>query len=330
MRIIRWLFGLIELAIVSVVLLAFVAVGAGGYYFWPGPLEADKTIVIERGTGAGRIAAQLEQEGVLTTAEGLVFQAGVLATGQRGRLKAGEYVFPAHISPAGVTALLASGNVVIYKITVVEGMTVREVADALKAEQALAGEIGPLPPEGVLLPETYFFNRGDKRADVLARMRKAGVDALAEAWDHRAANLPFKDRQEALTLASIVEKETGVATERPRVAGVFINRLRRGMKLQSDPTVIYPLSNFTGNLNRALTSKDLDTPSPYNTYYVGGLPPGPIANPGLAAIKAVLNPEVNDYLYFVADGSGGHAFASSLDEHNRNVSRWRQLQRRQP
>lgn len=324
MGLIRWLFGIIELVVVLSLVLGAAAVGVGVYYFMPGPLAENKTIVIERG-GLGQIAETLEYEGVLNTAQALVFQAGTVATGRRGSLKAGEYEFTANISPAGVTALLAGGQVIVHKITVVDGMTVREVLEALKADTTLTGEIASIPAEGTLLPETYFFNRGDTRAELVSRMQDAAKKALDEAWAHRADNLPLKNPLEALTLASIIEKETGVATERPRVAGVFINRLRKGMKLQSDPTAIYPLSNFTGNLGRSLTSRDLETPSPYNTYYTAGLPPGPIANPGLASIKAALNPEVNDYLYFVADGSGGHAFAGTLEQHNRNVARWRQL-----
>ena len=328
MGFIRWLFGLIELVLVLGLLSAAGVAAVGVYYFLPGQLAEPKTIVIERGSGMRGIAETLQYEGVFNVAQGYVFQLGAFVSGQRGELKAGEYEFPANISPAGVTALLASGNVVIHKVTVVDGMTVREVADILKAEPTLTGEVGTLPPEGLMLPETYFFNRGDTRAELVARMRKSAEEALAQAWANRAANLPYRNMQEALTMASIVEKETGVAAERPRVAGVFVNRLRKGMRLQSDPTAIYPLSNFTGNLGRELTRRDLESTSPYNTYTADGLPPGPIANPGLASIKAALNPEEHDYFYFVADGTGGHAFARTLDEHNRNVANWRRLQGR--
>lgn len=327
MFLLRWLFRLIDLGVFLAIGLALAAAGASVLYFMPGDLAQDKTIVIERG-GVAQIAATLEREGVFSPAQSYVFRAGVLATGQRGQLKAGEYAFSAQISPAAVVALLSSGKVVIHKLTVVEGTTVREILALLRAEPVLTGDLSGIPPEGTLLPETYFFNRGDTRAEVLARMQEAGRKALQEAWAKRAPNLPYTTMQQALVLASIVEKETGVAGERPRVAGVFVNRLRKGMKLQSDPTAIYPLSQFTGNLGRALTRKDLETPSPYNTYYADGLPPGPIANPGLAALQAVMNPEKHDYIYFVADGSGGHAFAASLDEHNRNVAKWRALQGR--
>ena len=325
MGLIRWLFGLIELMLILVLLLAVVTVGASFMYFMPGPLVQAKTVLIERGTGVRGIADQLVKDGVL--AQPWIFVVGTLATGRNDELKAGEYQIPANISAAELTNLLASGNVVVHKITVIDGMTVKEVVEILNAEASLAGEISDLPPEGTLLPETYFFNRGDTRAELVARMRKAGAEALEQAWASRAPDLPLKDEQEALVLASIIEKETGVAAERPRVAGVFINRLRMGMRLQSDPTAIYPLSNFTGNLGRELTRRDLESPSPYNTYTASGLPPGPIANPSLASIKAAVNPDVHDFIYFVADGSGGHAFARTLGEHNANVVRWRRLQR---
>jgi len=297
-------------------------------YYKPGPLSDSKTVVIERGSGLPGIAAQLNQAGVIDNPPA-AFTLGVLLTGKRGLLKAGEYEFPAQISMAQVAELMAKGQVVVHKVTVVDGTTVKDVLAQLAAEPALTGEISQTPPEGTLLPETYFFNRGDTRDELLKRMQAAGQEALEKAWASRAPDLPVTSKLQVLTLASIIEKETGVPAERARVAGVFVNRLRQGMKLQSDPTAIYPLSNQTGDLGRALTLKDLELASPYNTYYAPGLPPGPIANPGLAALMAAVKPEGHDYLYFVADGSGGHAFASTLEAHNRNVAKWRQLQRGQ-
>lgn len=311
-------------ALLTVALAAVIVVPA--VYFWtaPGPLAETKTIMIERG-GIRQISDTLFKEGVIGEPHQL-FMVGVIATGLRGDLKAGEYEFPARASMHDVASLMASGHVVVHKVTVVEGMTVAEVLALLKADPVLDGDITTTPPEGLLLPETYFYNRGDKRAEVLARMQEAGEKALAEAWAHRDPALPLTSSQQLLTLASIVEKETGVASERARVAGVYINRLKQGMRLQSDPTTIYAL-NRTGNLGRALTLNDLKTESPYNTYMSDGLPPGPIANPGLASLQAAARPENHDFIYFVADGSGGHAFAKTLDEHNRNVAQWRQLQR---
>ncbi len=322
-RLIVWLINLCVLACI-----AGLAVAGIGFFLYakPGPLTEVKTVVIERGSGLPDIAAQLEQQGVIASPHQL-FIAGVIASGKRSALKAGEYEFPAGISMAGVAGKMAAGEVVVHKITVVDGMTVKEVIDLLKADSTLTGEVPTPVAEGTLLPETYHFNRGDSRRSLIERMQKANADLLAQLWPTRAPNLPLQSPEQALVLASIVEKETGVAAERAKVAGVFINRLNKGMKLQSDPTAIYPLSQFTGNLGRALTLKDLETPSPYNTYYTGGLPPGPIANPAAASIKAVLQPETHDYFYFVADGTGGHAFARTLAEHNQNVARWRQIQR---
>ena len=297
-------------------------------YYKPGPLVDSKTVVIERGSGLPGIAAQLNQAGVIDNPPA-AFTLGVLLTGKRGLLKAGEYEFSAQISMAQVAELMAKGQVVVHKVTVVDGTTVKDVLAQLAAEPALTGQISQTPAEGTLLPETYFFNRGDTRDELLKRMQAAGQEALEKAWASRAPDLPVTSKLQVLTLASIIEKETGVPAERARVAGVFVNRLRQGMKLQSDPTAIYPLSNQTGDLGRALTLKDLELASPYNTYYAPGLPPGPIANPGLAALMAAVKPESHDYLYFVADGSGGHAFASTLEAHNRNVAKWRQLQRGQ-
>jgi UPF0755 protein len=326
MFLIRLLVWLINLAIVLGVVGVLLA-GAGFFiYSKPGPLTETRTVIIERGAGLREITANLREAGVIADPP-IVFMAGALATGKRGLLKAGEYEFPAAISMAGVANMIAAGDVVIHKITVVDGMTVKEVLAALEADKSLTGAVSNTPAEGTLLPETYFFNRGDSRDELIARMQRAHREVLEQAWKNRAPGLPLKSAQEALILASIIEKETGVAKERPQVAGVFINRLRKGMKLQSDPTAIYPLSNFTGNLGRELTRKDLETPSPYNTYYAEGLPPGPIANPGAASIHAALQPQQHDYYYFVADGTGGHAFGRTLDEHNRNVARWRQVQR---
>lgn len=310
-------------ALITVLLVALIV--APAYYMWvaPGPLAETTTVVIERG-GLKQITDKLLDAGVIAKPEQL-FMVGVVATGLRGDLKAGEYEFPAHASMAEVAALMASGHVVVHKVTVVEGMTVAEVLALLKADPVLEGGIDTPPPEGLLLPETYFYNRGDTRAEVLARMKEAGSKALDEAWANRDPALPLTSARQLLTLASIVEKETGLPAERARVAGVYINRLKQGMRLQSDPTTIYALTP-TGNLGRALTLNDLRTVSPYNTYMSDGLPPGPIANPGLASLQAAARPESHAYLYFVADGTGGHAFATTLEEHNRNVSKWRQIQ----
>jgi UPF0755 protein len=224
-----------------------------------------------------------------------------------------------------VINMLARGETVARRLTVAEGLTVAEVFRLLAETEALSGELPEPPPEGSLLPETYFYALGDERAELVRRMQRGMRQLLDELWPARVRALPLADRQQALVLASIVDKETGVAGERGAVAAVFHNRLRRGMRLQSDPTVIYGLTEGNGPLDRELTRADWLHESPYNTYRIDGLPPGPIGNPGRAALEAALNPDEVDYLYFVADGSGGHAFGRTLDEHNRNVAKWRRL-----
>ncbi|WGF90051.1 endolytic transglycosylase MltG [Marinivivus vitaminiproducens] len=295
------------------------------YMAAPGPATTDRIIDVPRGSGLASIAGELNEAGILERP--LWFQVGARLTQRDRALKAGEYVFPAAISPSGILDLLESGKTVVRRITVAEGTTVAAVMAALGQAEGLTGDLPPAPEEGSLLPETYFYSKGDARSLVLERMTDAMDQALERAWRQRADDLPLETPEQALTLASVVEKETGVAAERPLVASVFMNRLRQGMRLQSDPTVIYALTEGKADLGRPLTRADWTFESPYNTYVAAGLPPGPIANPGLASIEAVLDPPTSNYLYFVADGSGGHAFARSLDEHNRNVARWRQVQR---
>ncbi len=309
---------------------------ASGLWAWqrftgPGPLAEDRTVIIERGAGVNAIAQRLAEEGVVP--DPWTLRVGMRLLGQGESLKAGEYRFGAHVSPRAVLEQLIAGAVVQRQLTVPEGLTMPQILELLAGVEGLEGTVTASPPEGSLLPETYAFTFGDPRDMVVQRMRAAMDATLAELWPKRSADVPLKTPQEALILASIVEKETGVAAERPRVAAVFVNRLKRGMPLQSDPTVIYGLTggkaasivNGEGLLGRKLTRADLDLDHPYNTYRIPGLPPGPIANPGRAALEAVLNPPQTTELYFVADGSGGHAFASTLEEHNRNVARWRKL-----
>lgn len=304
---------------------------AGGVVFWgalrimaPGPLDHAETVVIPRGSGVEAIALTLDEAGVVDSP--LLFVAGAKLAGP---LKAGEYAFPAGISIDGILEMMRQGRTVVRRFTVPEGLTSAQVVALLEKEPALSGEVKAVPKNGSLLPETYHYSYGDSRAALIERMEHAMDQALAEAWKARDQNLPFDTPQQALTLASIVEKETGIAAERTKVAGVFVNRLLADMKLQSDPTVIFALTDGSGELGRALTRNDWKVESPYNTYQVTGLPPGPIANPGRASIQAALHPERHDFLYFVADGGGGHVFAKTLPDHNKNVAKWREVQRRQ-
>lgn len=305
---------------------------AAGVAFWgwqqwlaPGPSAQPATVVIPKGSGVSAIADRLAREGVI--ADPLLFRIGVLAEGATRQLQAGEYAFPAGASGAEVLQRLRRGERVVHLVTIPEGLTVRQVVDLLQAHPVLEGEIEQVPPEGGLLPDSYAFERGASRQSIVDRMSRAMEAALAQLWPERAAGLPLSSPEEAVVLASIVERETGVADERSLVAGVFTNRLRQGMRLQSDPTVIYGASGRTGSLGRELTRTDLQTPSDWNTYVISGLPPTPIANPSLASLRAVMQPAQTDYLYFVADGTGGHRFARTLAEHNRNVQAWRAVQR---
>ena len=291
----------------------------------PGPLGAEKLVYVRPGSSLQEITAKLLEAEAIRN--GTVFLIAARWRSGEGYFRAGEYNFPAGISISDVIALLQSGQTWQRKITIPEGLMIVEITALLQNEAALDGSIDASPPEGSLLPETYNFSYGDTRQGIIERMKKSMQKELDARWEKRAAGLPLKTPQEAVVLASVVEKETGLAAERPRIAGVFINRLNQGIPLQSDPTVIYALTLGRERLNRALTHQDLKIPSAYNTYSVAGLPPAPIANPGKASLAAVMNPEKNGYIYFVADGSGGHVFARTLKEHNNNVARWRKVRK---
>ncbi|MCF8480441.1 MAG: endolytic transglycosylase MltG [Rhodospirillum sp.] len=292
-----------------------------------GPLIEERAVVIPPGSGVEAIARTLASEGVI--ADPLVFKVGIRLADKGRRLKAGEYLFEPGMSAEAVMDLLVSGAVIQRRFTVAEGLTTATILDTIQGVDGLKGPITLSPLEGALLPETYLFQKGDTRDAVVRRMEEAMTETLDRLWEVRAEGLPIATKEQALILASVVEKETGIASERPMVAGVFVNRLRKGMPLQSDPTVIYGLSGGTGLLGRALTRKDLVTEHAWNTYRIAGLPATPICNPGADAIAAVLKPAETDALYFVADGTGGHAFARTLDEHNRNVRAWRKIQKSQ-
>jgi UPF0755 protein len=311
-----------------ILLLVLAGLGAGGWWYArgsyaaPGPLAEPVQLVVPRG-GTTAIAEALTERGVI--ADPRAFLAAVWITRGEGPLRAAEFAFPARASLQEVLRILRAGRPVQRRLTIPEGLTARQIAAILERAEGLVGEV-PEFEEGALLPETYAYQWGDTRAAVVRRADQAMDGALTELWRNRQPNLPLATPREALILASIVERETGQAEERGRVAGVFINRLRRGMPLQSDPTAAYAAADG-GVLDRPLTRADLERDHPFNTYRVRGLPPGPIASPGRDAIRAVTQPEETEFLYFVADGTGGHAFARTLEEHNRNVARWREIER---
>ena len=314
-----------------VCLIAAAALAAGGVIVWgfttfanPGVLATDTRILIVRGAGLRAIAATLAEAGVIR--HRLLFVAMTRWQGSHDGLKAGEYKFAPRVSPAAVLATIRDGRVVVRKLTVPEGLTSVQIGQILTGAEGLSGTPATAP-EGSLLPDTYDYAWGDSRAGLIRRMAAAQQTALNALWPARQPGLPLTGPRDALILASIVEKETGDVSEQARVAAVFHNRLRRGMRLQSDPTIVYALTGGKVPLNRPLSRADLAIDHPYNTYRIKGLPPGLIANPGIAAIAAVLNPVKSAELYFVADGKGGHAFARTLKEHNRNVARWRRLRR---
>lgn len=314
----------------SLLVIGLVALG-GLFYFAKlqfdklGPLDHATVFAVPKGEGVNSIAARLEREGVITDRR--VFVASVIYFKAQDKLKAGEYEFRKQASMRDVLDKLVQGDAVLHKVTIPEGFTSHQVVARLNEAQDLEGEIESVPPEGSLLPETYKFSRGATRQGIIDRMQAAQRKFLDRLWPKRRQDLPFETRQEALTLASIVEKETSRADERARVAGVFVNRLRKGMPLQSDPTVIYGLTEGEGSLGRPILQSELDKETPYNTYKVRGLPPAPIANPGRSSIEAVLNPASTKDMYFVADGTGGHAFATTLAQHNENVAQWREIAR---
>jgi UPF0755 protein len=324
-------FGSGVLTVLLVIMFAVAGLGALLYHQYerPGPLSVSRVVAIPKGEGRIEIARRLEDEGIISNR--WTFIASYLlknAFGTKtGEFKAGEYEFKKSASMADVLAILTQGRSVLSKLTIPEGLTSLQIVERVRTEPDLAGEITAIPPEGSLLPDTYRFSKGMERNELLERMQAEMQRFLATAWEKRQPDLPLKTPQEAVVFASIVEKETGRADERDRVAGVFMNRMRKGMRLQSDPTVIYGIAGGQGVLGRPLTRADLDQKTAHNTYQIDGLPPTPICNPGRSAIEATLSPATTGDLFFVADGNGGHVFSQTLKGHNAAVSNWRKIER---
>jgi UPF0755 protein len=306
-----------------------------GLYFYvkvqfdrPGPLATSVVFAVPKGEGVSAMAERLEREGVIDDRP--IFMTSIFYfkyLRNKGNVKAGEYEFPKNATMRDVLDILVQGRSIEHKVTLAEGLTTQQIVEKIKANPDLHGDITEIPLEGSLLPDTYKFGRDDTRQEIIDRMRAAQAKFLAKVWEERDPDIVVQTPEEALVLASIVEKETGRADERPLIASVFQNRLRKNMRLQSDPTIIYGLVGGKGMLDHPIQQDELDRDTPYNTYKINGLPPTPIACPGRASIEAVLKPAKTKNLYFVADGTGGHVFAATLEEHNKNVVKWRKIER---
>ncbi|WP_273793355.1 endolytic transglycosylase MltG [Brucella anthropi] len=314
-------------------LIVLVLLGASALFYFgkmqfdgQGPLNTETTFLVKRGAGIAEVSNSLENREIVSDAR--IFRYGVRTLGHENDLKAGEYAIPAGASMRDVMKILISGKSIMYPLTIPEGLTVKQIFDRISADPTLVGDMPKdMPPEGSLFTDTLNFTRGTTRSEIIDRMIASQKKLVDETWAKRNADLPIKDKNEFVTLASIVEKETGIASERPHVASVFINRLKKGMRIQSDPTIIYGLFGGAGKpSDRPIFKSDIEKPTPYNTYVINGLPPTPIANPGKAALEAVANPLDTEDLYFVADGTGGHVFSKTLQEHNANVRKWRSVE----
>jgi UPF0755 protein len=316
-----------------ITLLIILMIGAGAAYYYgkqtleaQGPLQEDKIVNIPQRAGKRDIADVLQREGVIDV-NPWVFIGSVFAMKASSDLKPGEYLFQKNASLRDVIGTIVEGKVVQHAVTIPEGLTSEQIVARLSDNDIFTGSVREIPREGTLLPETYKFPRGTTRDQVIQRMQQTQKRVLAEIWERRNPDIPVRSPEQLVTLASIVEKETGRADERSRVSAVFVNRLRQKIKLQSDPTIIYGLVGGKGTLGRPIKRSEITQPSPYNTYVIDGLPPGPIANPGRASLEAAANPARTRDLFFVADGSGGHAFTETYDQHQKNVAKLRSMEK---
>ena len=318
--------GLLTLLIIGLVVVGGGLFYVASQYYGDGPSDTDKVFRVESGSSLSTTANRLEEQGLISNA--LIFRQFGGRVENNTIIKAGDFNIPAHASMADILRELTEGNPIRYAVTIPEGWTSWDAIQRLNADGNLVGEISNLPAEGSILPGSYDYVPGDTRQSVLDKMQAAMTTALAEIWETRQPDLPIETPEELLVLASIVEKETGVATERPQVAAVFVNRLRTGMRLQSDPTIIYGITKGQSTLDRGLRRSEIEAKTDYNTYQIDGLPPTPIANPGIDALKAVAHPDSHEYLYFVAKGASpreGHVFAETYAEHQQNVAQYRRI-----
>lgn len=317
--------GLLSLLVLGLLVAGGLLLFGAQRFYADGPSGDPSIFLVERGTGLSTIAQKLEIDGLVK--DRWTFQLGTMAQRKQSEIRAGEYEIAANSSMADVLHEITEGKPITYAVTVPEGFTSWQAIERINSADNMVGEITEIPTEGSLLPNTYNFERGGERQVIVDQMSDAMADILPEIWEARDPDLPLESVEDLVTLASIVEKETGIATERPMVAAVFINRINRGMRLQSDPTIIYGITNGEGPLGRGLTRSEIEQTTAYNTYQIDGLPEGPIANPGRESLEAVAHPAETDALYFVADGTGGHAFADNYADHQQNVANWREIER---
>jgi UPF0755 protein len=319
--------GLLSLIVIGMIVVGGVLVYGASQFYGDGPLGEGTVFRVEQGSSLGSIAERLENQGLIGNR--FIFQVGGRALDKQASIKAGDFNIPPGASMADILTEITEGRPIRYAVTIPEGYTSWEVVQRINDDSNLTGSISNLPAEGSILPGSYDYVPGDSRESVLARMQTAMTTAVAEIWERRQSDLPLSSPEELVILASIVEKETGLATERPQVAAVFVNRLKVPMRLQSDPTIIYGITRGQSTLGRGLRRSEIEAATPYNTYQIDGLPPTPIANPGRESLEAVANPDDHAYLYFVAAGpvpSDGHVFAESYSDHQRNVARWREIE----
>lgn len=327
-------FARIVSGVLTVLLVVMLGLGGltllvGHVYSRPGPLAVAQTVVVPKGASSNEIADSLEREGVISSRWSFMISYLVQSRTRPGEvvLRHGEYLFKPRVSVRQVLDILAQGKSVQYRVTIPEGLTSQQIVDRLMSEDQLVGEIDQIPAEGSLMPETYSIEKGTERQELLRRMQIKQAEFLEKAWEGRSPDLPISTPEEAVVLASIIEKETGRADERHRIAGVFVNRLNKNMRLQSDPTILYGVHGGAVKWGKPILQSEKDAKNAHNTYQINGLPPTPICNPGRPALEAALNPTSHDDVFFVADGTGGHIFSKTYEDHTAAVSKWREIER---